>query len=447
MTPRISQTRLNFHPSKPVEVRFDVPNLSSDGGTLLLRQIDDKLGLTKHFAALLPDPREPTKVVHHRVEQLRQRIYGLCLGYQDTNDAHHVRHDPVVKLSCDLLPDDKGLSSQPTLSRFDNAFDFDTVRTLIDALEESYVQGLEPDTQFVILDIDGTADPVHGQQELSFFHGYFDQRMFFPLTVFDQHNQLVTVILRPGNVHDSKFSRYVLDRLIHRLKARFPDLDIIVRGDSHFSVPAVTAHLESLEERYGGIFYLLGVAKNARLKVLADKVNKIAKSEYQSRGKSHRVVADVRYAAKSWPHKRRVIIRGEHSKWGVNPRFVVTNLEGWPAAWLYQAYCQRGQAENCIKDLKIGLFAERLSCCRFVSNFVRLLWSALAYRLMHAMRNELGVQDQTQSKLRFETVRQRFLKVGALVVQSSRRVLVRLPLGFGHQKTFEAVLTGLGRSP
>ena len=263
MTQRISQTRLDFHPSKPIDVCFDAPRLSSNGGTLLLRQVDDRLGLTRRFAALLPDERDPCKVVHHRLEQLRQRVYSLCLGYQDTNDAHHTRHDPVLKLACDRLPDHEGLSSQPTLSRLDNAFDMDTVRDLIDALEQTYVEGLDPATELVILDIDGTADPVHGQQELSFFHGYFDQRMFFPLTVFDQHNQLVTVILRPGNVHDSRCSRYILDRLIHRLKARFPDLDIIVRGDSHFAMPATMTHLESLHERYGNVWYLLGLAKNA----------------------------------------------------------------------------------------------------------------------------------------------------------------------------------------
>ena len=158
-------------------------------------------------------------------------------------------------------------------------------------------------------------------------------------------------------------------------------------------------------------------------------------------------MGQVRYAAKTWEHARRVIIRGEHSSWGINPRFVVTNLEQWPAAWLYEGYCQRGQAENCIKDLKTGLFAERLSCSRFEGNFVRLLWSALAYRLMHAVREGLGEQDQGLGRARFETLRLKCLKVGALVVQSARRVLVRLPASFGEQKRFKSVLMGHGRSP
>jgi hypothetical protein len=159
------------------------------------------------------------------------------------------------------------------------------------------------------------------------------------------------------------------------------------------------------------------------------------------------VVDEVRYAARSWERVRRIIIRAEHSKWGVNPRFVVTNLEDWPAAWLYEGYCQRGQAENCIKDLKVGLFAERLSCSRFVSNFVRLLWCGLAYRLMHALRQELGQVSPREGKRRFETVRLRILKVGALVVESARRVLVRLPASYGYRAIFEAVLVGHGRSP
>lgn len=447
MTHRISQTRLDFHPSKPVDVRFDVPQLSSDAGGLLLRQVDDRLGLTKHFAALLPDDRNPNKVVHDRLEQLRQRVYSLCLGYQDTNDAHHTRHDPIIKLSCDASPYHDGLSSQPTLSRFDNAFGFDTVRVLIDALETTYIQSLPSTTDTLILDIDGTADPVHGQQELAFFHAYHDERIYLPLCIFDQHGQLVTVILRPGNVHDSRCSRYLLDRLICRLKTRLPDLDIIVRGDSHFAMPANMDLLEDLNERFGGIHYVLGLAKNARLKSLAQAANKKARIEYECRDKPHRVIDEVRYAARTWRTCRRIIIRAEHSRWGENPRFVVTNIEHWSAAWLYEGYCQRGQAENWIKDLKTGLFAERLSCSRFVANFVRLMWCAVAYRLMHAVRKELEKAHPGEGKRRFETVRLRYLKVGALVVESARRVLVRLPQNYGWRRTFKLVLAGMGRSP
>lgn len=225
------QTVLDFHPERRVRVEFDAPEISSDGGWLLLRQVDDREGITEGFASCLRDERDPSRVDHDRHEQTRQRIFQICLGYDDGNDADWLRTDRLLKTVCDRVPDDpENLSSQPTLSRFENACDARTLRRLLDWMEDSYVESLPEDTEAVVLDIDPTDDPTHGQQQLAFFHRHFDQSMLHPLLVFDgDTGQLITAILRPGNVHAARGSTGVLRRLIGRLRDHFPGVSVVIR--------------------------------------------------------------------------------------------------------------------------------------------------------------------------------------------------------------------------
>src|ERR1700722_13030399 len=201
-----SQLNLGFHARLPIEVVFDAPETSSGGGALLLRQMDDRMKLCERFASCLPDARDPRFVVHERLEQSRQRVFQIALGYEDCNDAGPLRLDPLLKVACDLMPEeDAHLSSQPTLSRLENAVDMRSVKKLLLQLEGDYVASFTTAPEVVILDIDTTDDPTHGQQQLTFFHGFYDQHMYHPMMVFDgMTGQLVTAILRPGNTHSAR---------------------------------------------------------------------------------------------------------------------------------------------------------------------------------------------------------------------------------------------------
>jgi hypothetical protein len=431
MTECVAQITLNFYDPKPVEVAFDAPEMSSDGGALLLRQVDDQLGLSRWFAAELPDDRAHSKTAHQRREQVRQRLYQIALGYEDCNDADTLRHDPLLKTVCDREPDDAGgLSSQPTLSRFENAVGMRTIKRLLTQFEQRWVAALAADTEVVVLDIDSTDDPTHGAQQLSFFHGYYDHHIYHPLLIFDDTGELVTAILRPGNTHAARGAGPVLERLIRRIKARVPAAQIVVRGDAGFGIARVIEQLERLDRELGGIAYLFGMAKNPVLLRLAQPALEAAAATFETTHTKVREVTTTRYAAQTWTHPRDTLVKAEYTAKGPNPRFVVTNIEGFDAQLLYDAYCQRGQCENLIKDLKNALRADRLSCSRFVANFFRLLLHAAAYRLMLALRRAAHAVHRDLGRQQFDTIRLRVLKVAALVRHSVRRVLVQLPRSF-----------------
>lgn len=448
MTECTASLELGFHPKQPVVVKMDGPEISSDGGALLLRQIDEDLGLTAGFASCLEDPRDPRRVLHSRREQVCQRVLQIALGYEDANDADRLRHDPVLKTACDRSPDDpQGLSSQPTLSRWENSMSWMTIRRAVRWLERDYVRRLPDDIRVVVLDIDSTEDPTHGQQELSCFHGYYDQRIYHPLLVFDgDSGELVTALLRPGRSHASRGARRTLRRLIRRIKRRLPHAAVVVRGDSHFAMPRILDDLERLDHEVGGVDYLLGLAKNPVLVRRAQPTLDQARELSERQVRTVQRFARLRYAAGSWSHKRRVVVRAEHHVyWGANPRFLVTSLEGFDPETLYRAYCQRGQCENWIKDLKNALAADRLSCSRFVANAFRLLLHAVAYRLLLALRQRLDAIGSPLARCQFDTLRILLLKVAALVKRSVRRITVTLPRSFPHAQVFRQVaLAGCG---
>jgi hypothetical protein len=412
-------------------MRFDAPQISSDGGAVLLREVDDQLGLSAWVAAALPDKRCPQRVIHDRREQVRQRLYQIALGYEDCNDATQLRHDPVLKAVCDREPaEEQGLSSQPTLSRLENAVDMASVKRLIEGLEDSWVAQLDENTSEVVLDIDTTDDQTHGGQQLAFFHGYYDHHMYHPLVLFDGEGQLVSVLLRPGNVHAGRGAMSVLQRVISKLKARFPAVQVVVRADAGFALPRVFARLEQLNSELGGIDYLIGIAKNPALLRLAEPALQAAEEKYHH-GRNHvRDCRTLHYAAQSWPHQRAVVLKAEVGAQGRNPRFVVTTLDGFDATLLYEAYCDRGQSENYIKDFKNALAADRLSCSSFVANSLRLLLHAAAYRLLRALRDTAATVRSELGRMQFDTLRLRLLKVAALVRRSVRRLWIQLPAAF-----------------
>lgn len=445
MTECITQLSLGFLGQRPIVIDFDAPEISSDGGVLLVRQVDDRLGVTEWFAGALDDRRDSARVVHDRLEQCRQRIYQIALGYEDCNDSDSLRHDRLLKTVCGRLPEEEpGLSSQPTLSRFENSVDWMAVRRVVRRFEESYVDALPSDTTEIILDIDATDDETHGAQQLSFFHGYYDHHMYHPLLLFDgESGQLISVELRPGNTHSSRGAAAMLRRVIKRIKDRLPGVRIVVRADSGFCVPRALETIEELNQLYGDVDFLFGIAKNAVLLRLAAAAMETAKEMHERDRRTVQHFTSFEYAAGSWSHPRLVIAKAEHSALGPNPRFVVTSLCGFPPELIYRAYCARGQCENLIKDLKNALAADRLSCSSFRANFFRLLLHSAAYRLMHELRREASKHSDELGRAQFDTLRLRLLKVGALVKQSARRIHVRLPKAFPFAKIYRAIASAL----
>ena len=448
MAEGIAQLTLDFHPSSPITVAFDAPHISSDGGALLLRQMDDRLGLSERLAALLPDEREPRKVKHDRREQMRQRLYQIAVGYPDGNDAERLRHDPLLKSVCARSPHTTGLSSQPTLSRLENAVDLRQLRTLVGEIEEQYVRSFAVVPDVIVLDIDSTDDPTHGQQQLSFFHGYYDQHMDHPLVIFDgERGQLVSVVRRPGNAHAARGAMGVLRRIIRRLKHRFPQTQIVVRGDSAFAVPRILRLLEELNRELGGVAYVVGLAQNAVLLRSGAVALNEARRRFQATKPPVQLFDAFPYAAESWPQPRHVVMKAEVNEHGANPRFVVTALSEFAPVLLYHAYCERGQCENFIKDFKNALQADRLSCSTVAANFFRLLEHAAAYVLLHALRTQVAPLAPQLGRAQFDTLRLQLLKVAALVSQSTRRLLVRLPFAFPLASLFRQLATTLAEVP
>lgn len=444
----IAQLALDFHPTLPLTVAFDAPQISGDGGALLLRQMDDRLGLSKQLAALLPDERDPCKIKHDRREQMRQRLYQIALGYADCNDADRLRHDALLKSVCDRTPHAGGLSSQPTLSRLENAVDARALRAVLREIEEQYVRSFTRAPEVIVLDIDSTDDPTHGQQQLSFFHGYYDQHMYHPLLIFDgERGHLVSAVLRPGNAHAARGAMGVVRRIISRLKQRFPHVQIVVRGDSAFAVPRVLRMLEELDRELGGIAYILGLAQNAALLRYGAAALTEARVRFRATGRTVQHFDAFTYAAESWPQARHVVMKAEVSEQGTNPRFVVTSLPEFAPPLLYHAYCERGQCENFIKDFKNALQADRLSCSTFAANFFRLLEHAAAYVLLHALRTQVAPLAPRLGRAQFDTLRLQLLKVATIVSHSTRRLLVRLPFAFPLARVFRQLATTLAELP
>jgi hypothetical protein len=405
----------------PLTVDFQGGRLTSDGGWCWVAAANADLDLSATLAAAVPDRRRRGR--HSRHDLLRQRIFQITAGYADQNDADTLRADPLLKLVCGRLPEtDPDLASQPTLSRFENAFSARDCYRLAEALGMVYLRQRERDgvpTQ-ILLDLDSTDDPTHGDQEGHAYHGYYQQHMYHPLLVFDgETGQLITAILRPGTVHAGHGVLAILRRIVTRLRERWSGVAITVRADAGFAKPELYAWCEA-----EGITYTIGLVSNSRLLALAAPLAETAQAaSTQAGGMKVRLVGETGYQAGSWDAPRRVIIKAEILPPGPNIRFVVTNRTEEPET-LYDAYVDRGQTENWIKDLKRACFADRLSCHRFLANQVRLLLHAAAYTLLHRLRTWLVAAGS--ERLTLETLRLRLLKIGGRVRQLATRVHLRL---------------------
>ena len=426
-----SRSRIRFEKPLPVplEATFDGGRLTSDGGLPWLAQADRALALCTRLARCIPEWRRGR--VRHSLESLvRQRVYQIACGYADQNDADALRTDPLLKLVCGRLPDSgRDLASQPTFSRLENAVDRPAIEALARALVEIYLQerGRDGVPERILVDLDGTDDPAHGEQEGVAYHGYYRQQMYHPLLVCDgDTGQVITAVLRPGNAHASRFVVLVLRRLLARLRAVWPDVRVEIRADSGFATPRLYAWCER-----EGVDYTIGIGTNPRVATLAAPLLAEAQAQSDAQGgEKVRLVGEVVYQARTWPAPRRLVFKAEILAKGPNVRFVVTSRPAEvPPQAVYDAYVERGTAENGpIKDFKNALQADRLSDHRFWANSFRLLLHLAAYWLLDTLRRWFAGTEAIHTQL--DTLRLRLLKIAGRVRELPDRV--RLHLASSH---------------
>ena len=421
--------------SKEVVADFAGGRITSDAGGLLLRELDQRYRVTEKVAGCLQDPRESFKVKHDLLTLVRQRLFAIAQGYEDNNDAATLARDPVFKIMAGRTPEtSEDLASQPTLSRFENRVTSKDLRRLSDWLLKLYLKTHPGPRKVIVLDMDATDDPTHGQQQLSFFHGYYEEHMYHPLLVFDGESGFpLAAVLRPGNTHASHRALAVLKRLIKKLKKAYPGALILFRADAGFAVPALYRYLERQEIRY-----VIGFITNNRVLAQAEPLLKKAQAAYQATGEKQRLFTSFSYQAESWTRPRRIIAKVEYTRLGANQRFVVTNLVRTPQFIYDDLYVLRGDVENRIKELKLDLKADRLSCHRFLANQFRLLLHTAAYVLFWLLRRHL--QGTELATAQVNTLRLKLLKIGARIRETSRRIWVHLASGYPYRDLLAGVL-------
>jgi len=427
---------------KAVMARFDGGRLSSDGGLLALREIEHRLGLADRLAGCLKDPRAPERVLHPLADIIRFRMLAIAAGYEDGNDADHLRTDPMFKLALDRLPSDGELCSQSTISRVENLPDTRALLRLGRALVDQYCASFRVAPQHIVLDVDDTFDRVHGGQQLRLFNAFHNDYGFQPIVVFDGEGRFVTALLRPGQRPGGREIRAFLRRLVGALRARWPRVEILLRADSHYAGPEVFDWC-----RANRVDYILGLATSSTLRRHVEALEKstaerLRATPAQAKLRRYKEFYD---AAGSWSRVERIIARVEAGAQGTDTRFVVTSFERGGARHIYEnLYCARGQAENHIKSWKTHLAADRTSCHEAGANQFRLFLHAGAYWLMWSLRRVMPKRSSWRAA-QFDTLRLRLLKLAARVVEFKNQIRIHLPSSAPDQAILRIALDRLPR--
>ena len=467
MLTQCNQESLQFHPlaGREVQGRFDGGAITSDAGGLLLREVEKRTGIIAQFAACFRDHRDPERIEHGVGELVAQRVHGLALGYEDLNDHEELRCDPLLAVlveKADLTgkarvrerDTGKALAGKSTLNRLELtsaevrederykkiALDTAAVERM---LVKVFLQAHREAPPEIVLDLDCTDDPLHGEQEGRFFHGYYGHYCYLPLYIFCGEF-LLGARLRPSNIDAAAGVVEELARIVAQIRQAWPPVRIIVRGDSGFCREELMAWCEA-----NRVDYVLGLAKNERLKAEIGPQLEQAAEQYRQTGRAARVFKEFSYQTReSWSRARRVIAKAEHLEKGSNPRFVVTTLkeEDWSAQALYEKlYCARGEVENRIKE-QLMLFADRTSTAFLRSNQIRLYFSSAAYLLMQALRR-LGLRGTELAQAQCATIRLKLLKIGALIRITVRKVWLSLAGGYPYVDLFRQVYAQLRAAP
>lgn len=418
-----------------VVASFDGGEITSDGGVMLLSQVDRQLGLTRALERVLRDPRRRGRCTHSALTLLRQRVYGVALGYADQNDHQTLRHDPALQTAVGA---DAPLAGQATLSRWENRADRAAAWAFHRVLVEQFIASFKAPPRELILDLDATDDRVHGKQAGRHFNAYYDDYIFLPLYVFCGE-RLLAAYLRPADRGQAHHAAAIMRLLVTRLRAAFPTTRLIIRGDSGF----MRTRLMHWCERHG-VGYVLGMPTNSRLRALAAPYLEQARAQFEASGKKGRTLALVEdYRAHAWPYARLIVVRAEVGEQGEDARFVVTNIFGAARELYEDLYCARGEMENRIKEQQLDLFADRTSCSGWWANQWRVLLSAAAYVLLEGLRR-LALAGGELARATCGTIRLRLLKIGAVVVRNTRRVRLHLSGACPWQREFVRAAQALG---
>ena len=422
-TLRVSQVE-----DKPVFVDFEGGALSSDAGTLLLREVENQIGIISGIAEVIKDNRDSRYTKHTYQELLMQRVSQIASGNEDANDCDSLRDDPIFKMVANRLPETgEALGSQPTMSRFENAISRSTLYRIAKVFVENFVKSYEKQPDIVVLDFDDTEDKVYGHQQLALFNDYYEDYCYLPLHVYEGlSGKLITTILKPGKRSTGKQMLAIVKRIITQLRSRWRDTIIVFRGDGHFSYPEVMQWIDAQEN----VMYVLGLTGNSVLKEMVQPLIQQASAQYKETQQKVCVFDSVLYRAKSWDISRRVIVKVEVTSKGENVRFIVSDMEQAKAIELYQQiYCHRGIAELYIKDHKLYLKSDRTSCHKFEANQFRLFLHSAAYVLTHAFRAH-ALKHSEWANATMETIRLKFFKIGACVRELKTKVKVALPTSY-----------------
>jgi hypothetical protein len=425
---------------KKVEADFDGGVVTSDSGLLFVREIDRKIGVTECLVSALWDRRHPSYVSHSLEDLVRQRVYQLTCGYEDANDSNDLRSDPALKLGCDRLPlTGEDLASQSTISRLENMPNRSDLYRLALAFGEMFVASYKKPPKEIILDLDDTDDVVHGSQQLRLFNAFVDEYCYMPLHIYEGYSgKLITTILRPGKRPKGNEIATILKRVIGFLREAWPKTRMIVRGDSHFSVPEV----HDLCEDSPRVDYVLGQAVNTRLKALGEPLMNQMLKEAEDTDEPVRRLTSLGYQADTWRKARRVIYKAEVTKGESNPRFVVTSIRNRSAQFIYKFYCDRGRMEGFIKEHKNHLKSDRTSCSSFEANQFRVFLHSAAYVILHALR-EKALRKTELANATFETIRLRILKVAARVRERATKIDLHLPTSYPFKELMRRIVLNL----
>lgn len=411
---------------RKIEAEFTGGDVTSDGGVLLLRGIDQRLKFTECLLKIIPDGRNPDYIVHSMESILKQRIYAIALGYEDLNDHTTLRNDVGLQTAVNRS---EVLASSSTLCRFENKSDRQVAVDTNKLFVETFIKSFDSVPEELILDFDPTDDLVYGNQEGKFFHGYYGDYCFLPLYVFCGE-QLLISYLRPSNIDGAKHSWAILSLLAKRFRKEWPNVKIIFRGDSGFCRDRILTWCDRHQ-----VHYITGMGKNSRLLEMSKNKRVEARIAYEATLEKQRLFDDFLYSANSWNEQRRIIVKAEHTSKGENPRFVVTNLSD-DSRFLYEnIYCARGDMENRIKEQQLDLFADRTSCHNWWPNQFRLLLSSCAYVLVSGIRR-IGLENTELEKAQCGTIRLKLFKIGAVIIRNTRRIRFLLSSAYPYQSIF-----------
>lgn len=472
-----NKTPLKRLRNQAVEFTFDGGTLTSDGGLLLLREVDKRLKLIERIAHTIPDPRDPRYTIHKQAEMLTSRIFGIAAGYEDGNDHLQLRHDPAFQVAAGRTPAEKNydndhpLASPATLSRLENRIDRETIIRLHEILADTFLDSFKSPPKEIILDLDATDDPTHGNQDKSYFNGFYNGYCFLPLYVFCG-DQLLVAYLRPSSRGAAHHARPVTKLLVEKIRTRWPNMKIILRGDSGFANERLMRWCDK-----HGVFYVFGYAKNPVLHRQIDCEMTLAKTQHSESNEKVRLFKWFRYRAEGWDRNRWMVGKAEYSDKGPNPRFVVTNLFGYeglvdatyhrpringkqvrtmepgtpcsvafnPERFYETMYCQRGDMENRIKEQQLYLFADRTSCTDFMANQFRLMLSSFAYVLVDGIRR-LALEGTEAARWQVNTIRLRLFKIAARVQVTVRRIVFHLTSSCPYIALFDLACSRLCQS-